>query len=298
MQFDLYHDESKIGGYWHGYLLVPHESKNRLFDILESSRSNIKYTHQIKFEGINKSVGRDISIKYSWLTIAVSALAQKFNSTPLGYFNGLLFDNSRLHHQSEYILLSELIKAKFIIFRFSDSHKIFDDTYFPDYASKIETTLRIGLKGGLNFFAASNDLIHLRSIHLDGHQHYGRHIDVDRIVGRIDNLHANCSFSSNLIVNDHASHEHDYVDYQFLQLTDLLIGAFRAVILGDMNSHQRRLTKPIQELIGRWAAGPVRMRNSRWHKGFCFSSASLNNGSWEYTVPIIKPIDDSQTSLF
>jgi hypothetical protein len=82
---------------------------------------------------------------------------------------------------------------KFILFRERDCHK--ELTGYNDHASKIETTFRFGVKGGLHFLGSHADPIRISKIHFDGHQHYYRHIDRDRIADRINGLREYCSFS-------------------------------------------------------------------------------------------------------
>jgi len=53
----------------------------------------------------------------------------------------------------------------------------------------------MGLKGGLHLLFNNDDHVIIKSLHFDGHEHHsGRHIDVDRIVNRMDGIRDYCSF--------------------------------------------------------------------------------------------------------
>lgn len=43
MKYELYHDESKVGGYWHGILLVPIAQKQTLLQFLADASNNTNY---------------------------------------------------------------------------------------------------------------------------------------------------------------------------------------------------------------------------------------------------------------
>ena len=46
MDYELYHDKSQVGGYWHGILLVPTQGKSKLLGYLHAARA---HTH---FDGV------------------------------------------------------------------------------------------------------------------------------------------------------------------------------------------------------------------------------------------------------
>ncbi|OGC84096.1 MAG: hypothetical protein A2V73_00545 [candidate division Zixibacteria bacterium RBG_19FT_COMBO_42_43] len=188
------------------------------------------------------------------------------------------------------IKLSGPTKAKFILFRERDSHQRMESSWYSDHGAKVETTLRMGLKGGLNLLSSESDSMVIKSLHFDGHQHYGRRISRERIVQRLtEGLRPYCSFSPNLeICDDGSNHKRkqgsqSYEDCQFLQLTDLLVGAFRTVLGGfRVNDSQLRVSYPVKQLTDRWHQGLARMRNSRWFKGFCMSQCYIENGKWVF----------------
>ena len=41
--YDLYHDECKEGGYWHGFLFVPRQTRAERLGLLNRARENSEY---------------------------------------------------------------------------------------------------------------------------------------------------------------------------------------------------------------------------------------------------------------
>jgi hypothetical protein len=163
-------------------------------------------------------------------------------------------------------------------------------TGHKDNASKIETTFRFGLKGGLHFLGSNEEPISIEKIHFDGYEHHHRHIDRARIIDRLDGLREYCHISSrpDLIDdrrsdhNDSASQEYD--DCQFLQLTDLLIGCFRTSFGYAEKDVHKQLALPVKRrLVNEYNKGFARMRNSRWFNSFTLSQCYLDdNGQWKF----------------
>jgi len=194
------------------------------------------------------------------------------------------------------IVMREPLKAKFILFRERDSHVQMNDQYFPDHAAKFETTFRIGLKGGLHFLFNPSNPSKINSIHFDGHKHLKRNISTDRVISRLNaGLRDYCTIND--IIDDRTGNHNKndsqhYDDCQFLNLTDLLVGAFRTVLSDTYNTIQKEVSLPVQELVQKWNKGGARMLNSRWNKGFCISECYLDNNQWSFNNLINK---DSET---
>ena len=175
-----------------------------------------------------------------------------------------------------------------------------------DYGSKVETTFRIGLKGGLHFLGTQSEGFNITKMHFDGYEHYQRHISRDRIIERLKGLRDYCSISTAADVIDDRSGNHkqadcqEYDDCQILQLTDLLIGCFRTVLtpLTQTKKIQRKLAQPVKDLVNRYQQGSVRMQNSRWRNSFCMSQSYLESGSWKYEeVECLEAREGQQLSM-
>ena len=134
--------------------------------------------------------------------------------------------------RKHYVQSRQTIGCKFILFREKDDHaKMIGH---PDYGSKVETTFRMGVKGGMHFLGSDENPINIVRMHFDGHRHYHRYVDRDRIVGRLHGLRGYCSIADSDDVIDDRSSDHsragcqEYDDCQLLQLADLMVGCFRA----------------------------------------------------------------------
>ena len=306
MEYDLYHDESKESGYWHGMLLVPRHKKELFLSYLEDIRKVSGYSYPIGIKDLDEK-GKKFNCIRSWILLGVASLMQDFKNNP--YIVSI--DDGREYSKTTGLRTSykeilkidsqdKVIGAKFILFRDRDDHSKMGDSY-PDHASKIETTARMGLTGGLHWLGSNQNPIHVQSIHFDGYEHYQRRIDRERIVGRINGLRDYCTIGQKIddrTANHTKEDPQDYADCQFLQLTDLLVGGFRTILGEEKNKIQREVSLPIKsELVKKWHEGLSRMKNSRWYKGFWVSESWIGDDeSWSFGD--FKPKNDKQISLF
>lgn len=278
MEYDLYHDESREFGYWHGILLVPKTTRRNFLNYLELFRKNTGFKEHLKLKDLDHR-GKKFRCVRAWITLGVGAFIQNFKGEKYHLYTGKF---------KEYQWLNQIIGAKFIVFSERDSHQKMDKTWFPDYAAKVETTFRMGLKGGLNLFSEEKTNICITSLHFHGYEHHsGRHIDQRRTINKIQGLQEYCSFISDIPVYDKSGNHtkkdcQEYEDCQFLQLTDLLIGSFRVILTNSGNKIQKEVAFPVSQIIDRWHKGYARMANSGWFRGFCISRCYLENGIWNF----------------
>lgn len=296
MEYELYHDESKQGGYWHGILLVPTARKAALLELLSQARQNTKYTEPISLKNV-KSQSRVYHCADCWIQIGVASLMSRTKGAPHQIYLG-----QRDKQQKHYSQFKEIIGAKFILFAERDD--LTQMSGHQDYGSKVETTFRIGLKGGLHLLGDANNPVHIIKMHFDGYQHYKRHLDYERIVGRITGLRNYCSIASGNDVIDDRTGNHktsscqDYDDCQLLQLTDLLVGCFRTILGTATRDIHSQIAQPIKSIVERYQTGYVRMKNSRWLNGFCISQCYLESGQWQFEpIELIKKVEGQQLSM-
>jgi hypothetical protein len=279
MDYEVYHDESKIGGYWHGILLIPVDKKKEMIEGLLDLRRFFEHEEPIGIKKVGSS-GKVYNFAHSWINYGIASLIQNMKN---GAYDFPVIRNKKLN---KIISLNNAIGAKFILFKESDDHKKLEG--YPDYASKIETTFRIGLKGGLHLLGSLENPIKIIKIHFDGNEHYQRNLDKKRIIDRINGLREYCSFDDGDIIDDRGSNHkldnsQDYNDCQLLQLTDLLIGAFRTSYGYVTNEKQKCLSFGTDQLIEKYQAGYKRMSNSRWNKGFCMSQCKIISNGWQFS---------------
>jgi len=280
MDYDVYHDESQELGYWHGILLVPRRSRSELLAVLQQIRENAEDSHPIALKRLNSVSGKIFRCCRGWLSFGHAALIQNLKGAPYAYDIGI--DRP----VPQFGRLVTAIGAKFILFRVRQGHASL--VHLPEYAARVETTFRMGLKGGLQLFSNTTERINIRSLHFDGHEHHKRHVDRHRILDRIGPLNDNVSISPDADIfdesgNHNAAVHQPFDDCQLLQLTDLIVGAFRTVLGGATHSSHVTVAAPIHQLAERWHEGAARMRNSRWSGGFCISECHIDGGQWKFT---------------
>src|SRR5579859_6977825 len=108
MNYDLYHDESKEAGYWHGILLVPQETRYKLLDSLALIRDRTKYAQPICLKGLDRTTGPRYRCTRGWISLGVAALIQKLKGRPYPYYTG---DDRQFAGMAN---LNDPIGAKFI----------------------------------------------------------------------------------------------------------------------------------------------------------------------------------------
>ena len=305
-EYDVYHDESQESGYWHGMLLVPKSSRETMLNHLKRCREVADYYCPISLKGLKSKQNHFRCVKM-WIQTGFYSLMQDLKGR---LYN--VYDCKRLYCKNEkrlstdfqeIVTLKKPLRAKFIIFRERDSHQVMDSSWFPDHASKVETTFRMGLKGGLHLLFDEEKPATIASLHFDGHEHHRRRIDRERIIGRLKvGLRDYCKFHTQILIDDRTGNHtksisQEYDDCQFLQLTDLLVGAFRTILGEVKNKVQKEVSLPVKELVRKWEEGPARMKKSRWHKGFCISECYLENGQWVFNNIIKRNTDILQLTL-
>lgn len=276
MDYELYHDESLEGGYWHGMLLVPVDNKQDFSDLLLKARNNARYSDKIGIKKVDRK-GIIYDCASAWAQIGVACMRSTAKGKTEPAFLGLREKGKLQYGQIN------LHGMKFILFRERDSHK--ELTGYKDHTSKIETTFRFGIKGGLHFLGSDESPINITKIHFDGYEHHQRHIDKNRIVHRIDGLRNYCTISD--VIDDRQSDHkkpdsQDYEDCQFLQLTDILIGCFRTSLGYKTRDIHSELARPVRNLVHKFQEGYPRMRNSRWFNSFVLSQCYLENSQWQF----------------
>lgn len=279
MDYELYHDESLEGGYWHGILLVPTWKKHEYIELLSQARKNTRHDNKLGIKDV-KQHGRVYDCASAWLQIGIACL----RSTTKGKLEPI-FLGKREKGKMTYEKVNSF-GMKFILFRERDSHRTINVSV--DHAVKIETTFRIALKGGLHYLGSDEEPINITKIHFDGHEHMRRNIDHQRIVGKLSGLRPYCQVATHVgVINDwHSDHDkpgaQEYDDCQLLQLTDILIGSFRTMLGYKTRDIHGELSRPIKILLDAYSEGYARMLNSRWCNSFVLSQCYLDGGAWHF----------------
>lgn len=296
MDYELFHDESQEGGFWHGILLVPISQKDKLKEYFDMIRQNSKYQSKIGIKNVKKH-GKVFDCAHSFIQLGLGFLRSDSRGWMYPIFLGKRIGGNSIY---EY-LPNDCTGFKFILFCERDNHR--NLRFYKDYASKVETTFRIGLKGGMHYLGSEESPINIVKMHFDGHEHYRRHLDQDRIVNGLKNLRSYCSIESNCEIDDHSSdHGKDkcqsYIDCQLLQLTDLLVGGFRTYLGICTRDIHFELGKPTCLMLNRYREGYARMQKSRWKNSIWLSRCYIEEGKWQFDSLEYKTQNELQLAMF
>jgi hypothetical protein len=205
----------------------------------------------------------------------------------------------RAGQRTEFIPFTDTIGARFVLFRMNSASKAL--TLCDDDVSRVETTFRIAFKGGLRLFLSMGVRMCVRSLHFDGHKHYGRRLDRHRILRDVES--DGIEIPHDILIDDATSDHREeqcqpYDDCQLLQLTDVLVSGFRTVLGQATSEAHRQVCMPLAELADKWNRGRKGFSNSRWGTGFCISEGSIDEqGQWQFSH-IEQVIEDKQGRLY
>jgi len=246
-------------------------------------------------------------IAKSWISILVASMQQQKHTTeiPKIYFGKLK------NKPVEYREMLEKIGVKVVIFKERDNH---DNCYFTnDPLRNIETTFRMGFKGGLHRLFPQNEKVVIGKLFIDGNEHYygeyGRDLNHTNIIERLiiesrDHISFDQDFKIIPQKNDHRKIEEnqDQDDSQLLQLCDLCLGSVRLLCLKpEIKDIRSQISLFCKKLLEYDIDNYARMSNSRFFNGFTFGEAWIEEGSWNfkrleiYNEPDLEP---EQSSLF
>lgn len=287
--YDIYHDESKEEAYWHGFLMVPRTKRAYFLSLLQEARENTKYYSEISYKKIKKTAKTNHEtaiIIESWTGIALASLQQqKLDTLPIQFHLG---GKPRVYKHR----LDNLIKCKFVVFKERDKHaRMFANM---GELERIETTFRMGLKGGVHKLFDDNSPIKIGNVYIDGDEQYkglyGRTFDTIRTLERLQNQVRNyVQFlsDSQLIPqrSDHNKIEKNQCceDSYFLQLCDILLGGIRFhSYCPDIRHIKNKISHDCKILLEYDQGNIARMKESRFYNSFLLSEAWLENDEWNF----------------
>jgi len=278
--YDIFHDENKDDGFWHSFIFIPRDKNRFLLELLLEARKNLNYYYPIHFTNIKSKTSSNsviVRLVRSWITILYYAIQQQKISADLD-----LGVNSNRPITRKIKGLDKKIGARFVTLRERDNLKSMYDTM--SYSRKVETTLRMGLKGGSHFLF-KNENIRIGNIYVDHPpKNFEKNYNKYNIIGKFQNeAKENISFESNtdIIPIDKREYKQKEMISEFMQLADVAVGAIRARKLKILNPRTRfDISYPFQELLDKEINIKKRMENSRFKNAFSLSDAWIENGSW------------------
>jgi len=280
--YDIFHDECKEDGFWHCFIFVPQEKQKKLFNLLQIPRRNLNYTDVIHFSDISrrsKSHYPRVRLIKSWCSILLYAIQQQKIDADLYLGHNKNKPIYELKKSND-----DKIGARLVIFREKTGHQDMYDSM--SVSRKIETTFRMGVKGGTHslFF---DERIKIGNIYIDSSKEaFEENFDVGNMLDRFKNeSNENISFIENskiVPINKKDYKEKNSIP-EFMQLADVVVGGIRTQKLKMTNFPARyEATCPLNNLLEKETENPARMAESRYDKGFALSDAWIENEKWKF----------------
>lgn len=294
--YEIYHDENKENRIAHGYLLVPVRVKEKLLQEIEKIRERYNL---------------DSKLHYSTLTGKVENIKHKAVRDLLY----IMHDAFRTKRYARSMWGNQPPRCKFVLFVKKNINKM-SSGYFTGFNTsrneidirKIETLLRIGLKGGLHYLFDENNKIKISGFFTDGLA-WHRPFDKNRICQRLYEHKRNFvdfdpSLNINPIISDHKDERcSDYNRAQLLQACDCVLGAFINCIFGGrQDSYKTKVAQPIRLIMEKHKKRKGNVKHSGHYRCFTITQSSLVEGKWSYKslelLEIDRQVKDKQLELF
>ena len=296
--YDIYHDECKEDGYWHGFFFVPRDHRDYLLSLLLRARENAQYQHRVHYVGLSKTAKphhEKYIVAEAWTSIGCAALQQqKFTKCPPVV---LLGKNPRQRTPPEYRVLTKLLQCKFVLFRENDKHRNMYEGMTQ--LQCIETTFRMAIKGGIHKLFSEQEPIEIGNVFIDGDEHYvgmyKRRFSIHRTLQRFARERRSfVSFVDGpMLIPQNSDHNkelemgQDPNDSHLLQLCDVLIGGFRFHSCFSDRKHPRYdISIQCKELLSHEQGNQARMAQSRYFNGFTLQQAWIEHDEWNF-APLV-----------
>ena len=280
--YEIWHDEykgdGKVNEYWHGIFFVPVDRKVEIISLLKQIRDKHKYSHNtnIKFAGSleNKKQGRIVKNN---LDLFSHLLIVKENEAKTPIFDR---DGKDKYEKTfnPFLEIIGVFGCKLVLFYIPDNHSGFNK-YPMDYPSRVETTFRMGFKGGSHLLFSSQNSINITKFYFDGYEHHTRNIDIDRISK--GNFRDYCSVDDNCIIDDRQIKDRNDDSKIMMSFIDNIIGAWTAKIQNkkDVNN----ILHPINDIYERLLGNKIVLNtDGKWHKSITISEVYVKNGKIEF----------------
>jgi len=280
--YDIFHDECKEDGFWHCFIFVPREKQKELFNLLQKPRNSLNYYDFIHFKNISrkcKSYYPRVRLIKSWCSILLYAIQQQKICADLYLGHNKNKPVYELKKGND-----DKIGARLVIFREKMNQQ---DMYESMSGSrKIETTFRMGVKGGTHFLFPDKE-VKIGNIYIDSPKKaFAENFDSQNMLNRFKNeSNENIFFTDDSEIAPFNKKDYKKEDTisEFMQLADIAIGGIRTQKLTMTNFPARyKATYPLKDLLKKETENYVRMTKSRYCRGFALSDAWIENEKWKF----------------
>jgi len=272
-KYEVWHDESKEGGYHHGLLFIPVDKKEEIIKLLKKIRKeyNIEYNHDFKFAGSLKKKFNSQVIN-NFLSVFAHIIKCRINYKKNIYPIKILKNNGPYRGGVETILeLEELFECKFALLRIKDN---MNSMYFDTYAKKVETTFRFVLKSCCHSMFNNENPIEIIKFYFDGDEHHGKKIDISNLIK--GEVKEHIKINKNIDIDSRQINQRDDDTKILMNFVDNIIGSCRS-ILNDESDENNALF-PLREIHERLKDNLLILNeNSEWYKSISFSDLVIEN---------------------
>lgn len=272
---EIWHDEYKCpetGAYVHGVLAIPASKKEQIVRLLKDIRSAHDYgENEKRGYGGSLSSSKRAEFLRNILTVGVHVLRVKPDTlTPLYRAYNLKKTSGRKPFTS---IPGDPFGAKFGMLVIPQNHA---DMIGEDYATKVETTLRFGLKGLCHWAFEDERPINITHIYFDGVEHHGRDYSLTKIIGSSDwRRYVTIDLAQLQIDNRHRDERTDETAL-IMDFVDALVGGLFNTTYRQVADEYKALL-PLAPLVDRLRDGHTKVqKNSRWFKAVSVSEVYLS----------------------
>jgi hypothetical protein len=277
VDYDIYYDESKKDGHWHGIFFVPVDRREKLVSYLSQAREECPFKQRLYFKRIGNEENKGclrLKLTESYISIGSASLqSQKFDKYP---------SMAKVGRTPKII---NPIAAKLAIYRVSGEVM---KACCKNQNLIITQTLKSALKGSLHYLFSEEEEISISRIFFEGESLQG--IDDKKILRDLKRqVRDNIKFLPDRFLMQSSDHNKiekglDMNDSYILQLCDSMVGAARFFVVSNLKSSSRyNISLPIKEILSYSEESFSRMMQSRYFRGFCLSEAGVNGEDWEFS---------------
>ena len=263
-RYEIWHDESKKNGYFHGILLVPIDNKQKIIKLLREIRQEHEFsdTDNIKFSGcLKKPKGKFIRNNLNLFSHIIQTNAKG---------NTRIFNRSGKDVYKKnfdpFMEINGLFGCRFGLLKIEDLYNSLD--YFKNYRKKVETTFRFIVKGCCHGMFDRNNPIRLDKFYFDGEKHYKGKIDLKRLIK--GEWRSYCDIKKNIPIDARTMKNRKDETKLVMNFVDNIVGGWRTLLSHEEDPNQ--VLFPLKEIYKRARENKIFTNpNGRWYKSISFS---------------------------
>ena len=270
--YEVWHDECKKDGYFHGILLIPIDKKQQIIGLLRKIRKEHKYYDNdiIKFSGCLKKpeVGKYVSNNLSLFSHIIQTNSKEktklFNRTGRDVYEKR-FD--------PFLEITGSFGCRFGLLKIKNLENTLD--YFKNYRKKVETSLRFVIKGCCHGMFDEKTPIKFVKLYFDGNDHYKGDLDISRLIK--GDWRSYCKVNNNLPIDDRGMKQRNDETKLMMNFVDNIVGAWNAIL--NQAKDPNKVLFPLKDIYSRLLKNLIFInKNSSWYKSISFSEFSIVDG--------------------